>query len=437
MCFRVLGWAMIVAPAAWTHSLPSVWSQCQWVLTRYFGAGTPIPSRADRILSFEIAMPASTISALCGSARTRMLPPDPSSRWTLPRSGCSFTSDVAASSLMILNGLSRAAAAEDTRSSRMTCLMVLTFSLSIGFLFPWTRKSNSRAVDFAFRWPGDRSAGGRAHFDLASSRAGGPRAYERQPVNAGEQLEVLRRIATQMTISRDVGEVLRTITNAPVTTASAVHSLSTRRARPMIRVNCGALPIDLVESELFGHERGAFTSAHARRIGRFELADKSTLFLDEVGELPAEAQPALLRVLEAGEFERIGGAQPVRVDVRVIAATNRDLTTAGGRGSFREDLFYRLSVFPIRVPPLRERPEDIPHLVEHLLVRLNASSTSRFPGSRQASWTACSVTPGRATSASSETFSSVLASWPAARFSRWTVCSSRRSSATSPVRLAK
>jgi len=189
-------------------------------------------------------------------------------------------------------------------------------------------------------------------------------------VNAGEQLEVLRRIATQMTISRDVGEVLRTITNALVTTASAVHSLSTRRARPMIRVNCGALPIDLVESELFGHERGAFTSAHARRIGRFELADKSTLFLDEVGELPAEAQPALLRVLEAGEFERIGGAQPVRVDVRVIAATNRDLTTAGGRGSFREDLFYRLSVFSIRVPPLRERPEDIPHLVEHLLVRL-------------------------------------------------------------------
>jgi len=153
--------------------------------------------------------------------------------------------------------------------------------------------------------------------------------------------------------------------------ASAVHSLSTRCARPMIRVNCGALPIDLVESELFGHERGAFTSsAHARRIGRFELADKSTLFLDEVGELPAEAQPALLRVLEAGEFERIGGAQPVRVDVRVIAATNRDLTTAGGRGSFREDLFYRLSVFSIRVPPLRERPEDIPHLVEHLLVRL-------------------------------------------------------------------
>src|SRR5215470_4746330 len=152
--------------------------------------------------------------------------------------------------------------------------------------------------------------------------------------------------------------------------ADAIHSLSARRGHPMIRVNCGAIPLDLVESELFGHERGSFTSAHARRIGRFELADRSALFLDEVGELPAQSQPALLRVLEEAEFERVGGAQPVRVDVRVIAATNRELTTGGAPGSFRPDLFYRLNVFPIRVPPLRERPEDIPELVEHLLVGL-------------------------------------------------------------------
>jgi formate hydrogenlyase transcriptional activator len=152
--------------------------------------------------------------------------------------------------------------------------------------------------------------------------------------------------------------------------ANAIHSLSARRGHPMIRVNCGAIPLDLVDSELFGHERGAFTSAHVRRIGRFELADKSSLFLDEVGELPAQSQPALLRVLEAAEFDRVGGTQPIRVDVRVIAATNRDLAPAGAPASFRQDLFYRLNVFPIRVPPLRERPEDIPELVDHLLARL-------------------------------------------------------------------
>lgn len=152
--------------------------------------------------------------------------------------------------------------------------------------------------------------------------------------------------------------------------ANAIHSLSARRAHPMIRVNCGAIPLDLVDSELFGHERGAFTSAHARRIGRFELADKSSLFLDEIGELPAQSQPALLRVLEAEEFDRVGGTQPIRVDVRVIAATNRDLAPSDAPASFRKDLFYRLNVFPIRMPPLRERPEDIPDLVDHLLVQL-------------------------------------------------------------------
>ena len=152
--------------------------------------------------------------------------------------------------------------------------------------------------------------------------------------------------------------------------ATAVHAVSERRERPMIRVNCGAIPPNLVESELFGHERGSFTGANLRRIGRFELADKSTLFLDEVGELPPEAQPALLRVLEQREFERVGGTALVRTDVRLIAATNRDLVATGAPGSFRQDLFYRLNVFPIRVPPLRERRQDIPALVENILARL-------------------------------------------------------------------
>jgi len=155
--------------------------------------------------------------------------------------------------------------------------------------------------------------------------------------------------------------------------ATAIHAVSERRERPLIRVNCGAIPPNLVESELFGHERGSFTGANTRRIGRFELADKSTLFLDEVGELPPEAQPALLRVLEQREFERVGGAALVRTDVRLIAATNRDLVATGAPGSFRQDLFYRLNVFPIRVPPLRERRQAIPALVENILARLRGS----------------------------------------------------------------
>jgi formate hydrogenlyase transcriptional activator len=144
--------------------------------------------------------------------------------------------------------------------------------------------------------------------------------------------------------------------------AQAIHDASARKARPMIKVNCAALPASLIESELFGREKGAFTGALARQPGRFEIADGSTIFLDEVGELPLELQPKLLRVLQEGEFERLGGTKTIRVDARVIAATNRPLAQAVKEGKFREDLFYRLDVFPIEVPPLRERREDIPML---------------------------------------------------------------------------
>jgi len=144
--------------------------------------------------------------------------------------------------------------------------------------------------------------------------------------------------------------------------AQAIHDASARKDRPMIKVNCAALPATLIESELFGREKGAFTGALARQAGRFEIADGSTIFLDEVGELLLELQPKLLRVLQEGEFERLGGSRTIKVDTRVIAATNRQLAQAVSEGRFRQDLFYRLDVFPVEVPPLRERREDIPML---------------------------------------------------------------------------
>ena len=162
----------------------------------------------------------------------------------------------------------------------------------------------------------------------------------------------------------------------------AIHDLSRRKDKLLVKVNCAALPAGVIESELFGHEKGAFTGALMRKVGRFELANRGTLFLDEVGDLPLELQAKLLRVLQDGEFERVGGTQTLKVDVRLIAATNRDLERAVSEERFRADLYYRLNVFPIVIPPLRERQQDIPRLARHFAM-LYASKMGKNVGTAE------------------------------------------------------
>ncbi|MBM3908653.1 MAG: sigma-54-dependent Fis family transcriptional regulator [Gemmatimonadetes bacterium] len=161
--------------------------------------------------------------------------------------------------------------------------------------------------------------------------------------------------------------------------AAAIHAESARREKPFVRVNCAAIPRDLVESEMFGHERGSFTGATERRLGRFELAHTGTLFLDEVGDLGPEAQSKLLRAIEAREIERVGGGRSIKVDVRILAATNRDLERAVREGHFREDLYFRLNVIPLPVPPLRERPDDVPALVRHFTALQRRRTAQAMP----------------------------------------------------------
>jgi formate hydrogenlyase transcriptional activator len=195
--------------------------------------------------------------------------------------------------------------------------------------------------------------------------------YLRHAVHSGQPHDLSSRAPRFISVIKQIAQVSQTRSTVLLlgetgsgkeVLAQAIHDASARKDRPMIKVNCAALPASLIESELFGREKGAFTGALARQPGRFEIADGSTIFLDEVGELPFELQSRLLRVLQEGEFERLGGTKTIRVDARVIAATNRPLAQAVKEGKFREDLFYRLDVFPIEVPPLRERREDIPML---------------------------------------------------------------------------
>ena len=188
--------------------------------------------------------------------------------------------------------------------------------------------------------------------------------------------------------------------------AGAMHHNSLRNQRNFVKVNCAALPENLLESELFGHEKGAFTGADKQRIGRFEQADGGTLFLDEIGDMSPSMQVKILRVLQEREFERVGGTRTLRVDVRLVAATNRDLAGMVQSGRFREDLYYRLNVVSIEMPPLRERKDDIVPLANTSSAGSPASSRRRSKGSNQTRRSCSSATPGRATSASSRTPSS-------------------------------
>ena len=224
----------------------------------------------------------------------------------------------------------------------------------------------------------------------AKEQAKNENAALRDEINSASMFEeIVGSSAPIRTVLQQVARVAPTDSTVLITgdtgtgkelVARAIHKRSARSARPFVAVNCAAVPASLIASELFGHERGAFTGALQRRQGKFELADGGTLFLDEVGELPADTQVVLLRVLQEREFERVGGSRPIRIDVRVIAATNRDLQTAIAERAFRSDLFYRLNVFPVEMPPLQERPTDIPMLVEYFVHRLSKRAGKKITG---------------------------------------------------------
>jgi transcriptional regulator with GAF, ATPase, and Fis domain len=194
--------------------------------------------------------------------------------------------------------------------------------------------------------------------------------------------------------------------------AHAIHNASQRCGRAFIKLNCAAIPLDLLESELFGHEKGAFTGAIAQKIGRFEMADKGTLFLDEVGDIPPALQPKLLRVLQEQEFERLGSGRTHKVDVRLVAATNRNLVKMVARGQFRSDLYYRLNVFPILLPALRERREDIPALVTHFVKMFSRRMGKQSTAFLRKPWLRSSGIPGLATFASCRTWWNARLSFP-------------------------
>jgi formate hydrogenlyase transcriptional activator len=230
----------------------------------------------------------------------------------------------------------------------------------------------------------------RAHDQLAAlkEQLEGERVYVEDEILAGAKFEEL--VGSSASLVQALGQVARVApTDSTVLVtgesgtgkeliARAIHKRSRRADRPFIRVNCAAIPPSLIASELFGHEKGAFTGATERRLGRFELANTGTIFLDEIGDIPTDTQVALLRVLQEREFERVGGSRTVAIDVRVIAATNRDLKAAVAAGTFRLDLFYRLNVFPVRVPSLRERKDDIPLLAKYFIARYARSTGKKI-----------------------------------------------------------
>jgi len=220
-----------------------------------------------------------------------------------------------------------------------------------------------------------RLALARSH-DAAYQRKGSARNSLETIIGSSTAIKAVhRRVATVARTDSTVLILGETGTGKELV-ARSIHALSPRSGRPLVSINCAAIQPSLITSELFGHEKGSFTGALHQRVGRFELADGGTIFLDEIGDLPAETQVALLRVLQEREFQRMGGNKTIRVDVRIIAATNRDLKAAIADGTFRSDLYYRLNVFPIDIPPLRKRKEDIPQLVEHFL-RMHAGGTEK------------------------------------------------------------